>query len=94
MEWQCAAYSRLLLHRHQGSEEILLFDSGSGNTHVIDPVAAEVLQTLQKGPADVDTLVLGVAAALKLPPDRPLESYIDTLLHTLHRQHLIQPAIE
>ena len=49
----------------------MVFDEGSGDTHLLDALAAEVLKTLEEFPADVPGLIARVGA--RLGGDAPLE---------------------
>jgi len=91
--WQLAPYSRLLV-ADLDDDEWVVFDSGSGSTHVIDPIAARVLECIAERPTSMRGLLGDVARRFDLPSDAALISYLDSLLRTLNRKNLIQPIYE
>ena len=50
----------------------MIFDEGSGDTHLLDPLAAEVLKVLEESPGEVSGLARRIVARLDLAPDPDL----------------------
>ena len=70
--------------------EFVVYNTGSGDTHLLDTSAAEVLQSLERGSADLSELVAMVAASLEIEPDSKFSDYLEQLLSDLHKLSLIQ----
>jgi PqqD family protein of HPr-rel-A system len=79
--WQVPADSELLW-RSWGSEYIV-YHTGSGDTHELNPTAAAVLQLLQQRPATVQQLAKHVAANFAVPLDEELVLNIQKVLARL-----------
>ena len=78
------------LHWHVWDDEFVVYNTGSGDTHLLDPVAAEVLQSLEIESADLPELIDRVAASLRIEPDSKFSAYLEQLLSDLHKLGLIQ----
>jgi PqqD family protein of HPr-rel-A system len=78
-----------LLWRSWG-DEVIVYHTGSGDTHLLSPAAAEVLRTLQRTPTNAKELTAQVAASLKTPPDEEFELHIEDVLATLNRLGIIE----
>jgi PqqD family protein of HPr-rel-A system len=76
----------------QWEDEWLLYDGGSGDTHLLQPLAAEVLQALQHAPTTVAALVEGFVRDGDEELHGRLSGYIDSLITTLARLGVIEPA--
>ncbi len=57
----------------------MVFDEGSGDTHLLDPLAAEVLKALADAPADLATLVDRVATRFVLE-DAEVRAHVEATL--------------
>ena len=68
----------------------MVYNTGSGDTHLLDTLAAEVLQSLEREPADLSELAGRVAASLRIEPDSKFSDYLGQLLSDLHKLDLIQ----
>ena len=71
-------------------DEFVLYNTGSGDTHLLDTLAAEVLQSLEIESADLLELIDRVAASLRIEPDSKFSAYLEQLLSDLHKLGLIQ----
>ena len=71
-------------------DEFVVYNTGSGDTHLLDPVAAEVLQSLEKKTADLSELAGRVSASIEIEPDSKFSDYLEQLLSDLHKLGLIQ----
>lgn len=84
-----ACTSQLVVQRRWG-DECILYDIDSGNTHLVTPLAAEVLTRLQEHPADMDSLILFFAAG-EVPCALPeIRATIATILDDLERIDLVR----
>lgn len=72
-------------------DEFIVYRVASGDTHQLNPLAAEVLQTLQQAPVSVKRLTQRIAADLQVPCDDALRVYIEDILGNLKRSGLIEP---
>ena len=87
--WTVPSESRL--HWQCWEDEYVVFNSGSGDTHLLDPVAAKALQSLEQKPANLSELGRRVAAALEIKLDDNLSAYLERLLSDFHRLGLVEP---
>ena len=71
-------------------DEFVVYNSGSGDTHLLDPVAAEALQNLEQESADLSELVVRVAVSLEIESDTDFASYLEKLLSDLYKLGLIE----
>lgn len=71
-------------------DEFVVYNTGSGDTHLLDTLAAEVLQSLEREPADLSELIDRVVASLKIEPDSKFSDYLEQLLYDFHKLGLIQ----
>lgn len=78
------------LHWQSWDDEFVVYNSGSGDTHLLDPVAAEALQSLQKRPANLSELARNLAESLEIKPDDKLLTYLERLLSDFHRLGLVE----
>jgi len=71
-------------------DEFVVYNTGSGDTHLLDPVAAEVLQSLEQESANLPELVGKVTASLEIEPDSKFSDYLEQLLSDLYKLGLIE----
>ena len=81
--WHVADPSALESRHWPGNDEHLVFNSASGDLHLLNAAATAILEQLSTGPADADQL-----AVLLGTPDR---GPIDAALVVLNRLGLIDP---
>ena len=79
------------LHWQSWGDEFVVYNSGSGDTHLLDPVAAEALQSLERQPVDLSELGRSVAEALEINLDDKLSAYLERLVSDFHRLGLVEP---
>ena len=58
----------------------MVFDEGSGDTHLLDPLAAEVLKTLAEAPVDLVTLLARMAARFGLAQDSGMQAHVEATI--------------
>ena len=70
--------------------EAVLYNDLSGNTHLLDGAAIEVLQALRQRPADAATLATGLAVRFDAGADE-LSAMIEDMLAGLAGLDLVEP---
>ena len=70
----------------------VVYHDGSGDTHLLNPVAFAGLRALAQAPTDVADLARRVAGELNLPCDQTFENHMATLVTDLHRLNLVEAA--
>jgi PqqD family protein of HPr-rel-A system len=78
------------LPRRWWEDQLVVYHPGSGDTHLLNLVAGEVLESLQQSPANVVELTDRVALRLDRQPDEPLLAQIEQLLHELDELGLVE----
>lgn len=77
------------LHWRAWDDEVVLYNDLSGSTHLLDPAALELLQSLQAGPADA--VMLATRLADRFDADgADLCTVIDDMLAALGRLDLVE----
>jgi PqqD family protein of HPr-rel-A system len=82
--------SEFPLHWRSWDDEFVVYNSGSGDTHLLDPVAAEALQSLEQESADLSELVDRVSGSMEIEPDTEFSAYLEQLLSDLYKLGLIE----
>jgi len=88
--WQLTAPGEL--RWVQWGDEWLLYHGASGDTHLLEPLAAEVLQALKRAPSTAAGLIEDLARDGDAETRRRLSDYIDSLCATLARLGVIEPG--
>jgi len=78
------------LYRRVWGEECVLFNSESGDTHMLDTVAAYGLACLEESPQDLESLSLALGEKFDMEPDPLLRNYVERLLAQLTSLGLIE----
>jgi PqqD family protein of HPr-rel-A system len=73
---------------------VVVYNLDSGNTHLLNPTAGEVLKYLVQSPAPASTLANQLAAENNLEADPELNYNIDRLLNYLDTLGLIEPLTQ
>lgn len=73
-------------------DESVVFDSLSGDTHVLDAVTAQALAYLEKHTAGVAQLASHVAAELGCQADETLNRHLEAALAQFVEMGLIEPT--
>jgi PqqD family protein of HPr-rel-A system len=89
-EWRIPAESQL--HWRAWEDDVVLFDARSGETHLLNAVAAEVLKSLAESPADLGTLARRVAIHFDVAPDSGWLSRLKALLARFDEAGLVEPV--
>jgi PqqD family protein of HPr-rel-A system len=75
---------------HTWGDEVAVYDALSGDTHLIDATAAQILQALQISPSDVCTLAQLLAAELQCEPGAELNQDIGSVLSDMATLSLVE----
>jgi PqqD family protein of HPr-rel-A system len=87
--WSCAARERLLVRSWSG-EEGVVYDTLSGDTHLLEPLALELLQRLQAGvPRSARALLDELADLVVVDGADSALGAIEQSLESMHRAGLV-----
>lgn len=79
------------LYVRSWGDEVVVYDGLSGDTHLLDSVAAKILLRLQHAPSDVGSLARSFGPLLQTErSDESLESWLDNILADLNAIALIE----
>jgi PqqD family protein of HPr-rel-A system len=87
--WELAEGSQL--HWKSWDDEFVVFDEGSGDTHLLDPLAAEVLKALEEAPGDVPALIARVGR-LGIERDPEIERHVRATIQRFLEAGLAEPV--
>jgi PqqD family protein of HPr-rel-A system len=88
MKWR--AISSEALHFRAWNDEVVVYNSLSGDTHLIDSATAQLLQLLRAGPADAATLANALAPHFQDIQSADRTIHIEQLLASLDGLALIE----
>lgn len=88
--WRIPVEGTLPLRYWNG--DYVVYNPLTGNTHVLDIVAGEVLQVIMAAPTTSRELCRHVAAFLEIPDDARTAENVDGVLVTLDELGLIEPV--
>lgn len=72
-------------------EEVAVYHRGSGDTHLLDPLAAELLRALEQQPRSDADLVSLLSELVSPQPESPPQAVVETILGELRRLNIIEP---
>lgn len=84
--------SRGRLYAPEADDAVVWFDSGSGHTHLIDPIAAHVLELLGHESLDETTLAARLHDDVILLDDGEEPIPLNDILESLAAAELIEPT--
>jgi PqqD family protein of HPr-rel-A system len=87
LKWKTTG--RLLWHNWEG--ECAVYNTASGNTHILDLTSAKILMVLEEQPCDVPKLAGIAAGKLGLEPDPEIADHVEQLIARFHDLDLIEP---
>jgi PqqD family protein of HPr-rel-A system len=73
-------------------EEVIVFNLASGNTHLLNPVAAQVLRALERKPANTFELSSQIAASANIDADEEFIQHVEQLVTNLDELGLVEPV--
>jgi len=88
VQWR--AISAFTLHWRSWGDEHVVYNAGSGDTHLFNDFAALILRTLQEKTATLDELSQLCAASFKQDVDEELNAQLNELLLELDRLGVIE----
>jgi len=88
MQWRVISDSALYFR--SWNDEFVVYNSLSGDTHLLGSAAAHVLQKLHQGPAGAMTLTASLAPLIQAEMDDEFVFQIDQLLDDLEKLALIE----
>lgn len=71
---------------------MVVYHLDSGNTHLLNPIAGQVLKLLADGPADATSIARQLAGQIDLESDAELDDNVAGLLSQLDSLGLIEPV--
>ena len=71
---------------------VVVYNLDSGNTHLLNPIAGQVLKLLVDAPADATMIACQLACQINLESDRELDYNVANLLTQLDSLGLIEPV--
>ena len=80
------------MHWKGWDDEFVVFDEGSGDTHLLDPLAAELLKVLEDSPGQLSALTGRITARLDLATDPQLAGRMRELMERFVAAGLVEPA--
>lgn len=89
-KWRACTEATLLWR--QWGDEYVVFNPASGDTHVLNEVAAQALQRLEQSPADTRDLTAHIRAAIHIDPDDQLLRHMEGLIDQFDELGLTEPA--
>lgn len=72
------------------NEEFVVYNALSGDTHVLEVPAAEILLLLQQGPMDISSLVQGLADKWQCEPNQTFLNDLEMTLSEMHTLSLVE----
>jgi PqqD family protein of HPr-rel-A system len=75
-------------------DEAVIYNCNSGDTHLLNRIAADTLETLQNTPASTEELTRMLALRFGIDADREFLKQMDELLLNFYEQGLIKPLNE
>ncbi len=91
MRWRVIS-SYPLAWRTWDDEEYVVYHPGSGDTHVLNAMSAELLRRMEDASTTRAELVSHCVEVLGIEPDEEFARQIDHLLNELNDLGLIEPA--
>jgi PqqD family protein of HPr-rel-A system len=88
--WRAPGGPALLWRRWD--QQSVVFDTRSGDIHLLDPVAADVLRCLKAAATSFDELSQRFRGSLGLDSERELSEYLAKLVRELDELGLIEPV--
>lgn len=71
---------------------VVVYNLDSGNTHLLTPIAGQILKFLADTPADAPTIARRLAGQIDLDSDLELDYNVASLLNHLDSLGLIEPV--
>jgi len=88
--WRVA--SRTPLRWRGWNGDWVVYHPGSGDTHLLDPLAADALRLLEASPAGVAALIERLAGSAAAPAAEKLGAAVESMLRVFDEVGLIEPV--
>jgi PqqD family protein of HPr-rel-A system len=88
MKWQAVSLQTLRLRTWD--DEFVVYNGLSGDTHLLDHAAGQILQTLCATPAEIDALTASLGALWDVDPDDEFRGQIERILADLLALALVE----
>jgi PqqD family protein of HPr-rel-A system len=75
----------------QWLDELVVYNLTSGNTHVINPIAAKILRQLELQPSTPTQLAENVASEFDLESDQEVVGHVERLIGDFDELGLVKP---
>jgi len=85
---------RLDLRWEDWGDRWSLYQGAAGETHLLDPIGAALLQGLQAAPSSLETILARLAAECAVAVDAPLRARVVALLRRFDELGLIEPVAD
>jgi PqqD family protein of HPr-rel-A system len=76
--------------RRDWDDEVVIYHPESGDTHLLNPAAVEMLQVLEQGPAGTKALSEHIATRFNVPLDEKLRDQVEEALSGLGKVGLVE----
>ena len=81
-----------LIWRSWDVDEYIVYSTASGDTHLLNEVAAQVLRQLERSELSVSDLTRDLATSFDTEFDRQSETYVENLLEYLDQIGLVESS--
>jgi len=88
MQWRVVSAFECL--SQQWDEEVVLFHSGTGNTHLLENKAYQIIRILQQAPDNTTGLIQSLSVHLPLLDQETLAAYVPRALKELQRLDIVE----
>ena len=76
--------------QHRWDHDLVVYNAGSGDTHILESITAEIFQFLKENTANLSRIIEHVADTFNYEIDSGLESHISELIEQLQKTGLIE----
>jgi len=80
------------LHWKTWGDECVVYNSGSGQTHVLDPIAVLLIRRINEGAVDSEELFCHISKLLDVPLSADVRTTLEATLWYLDELSLIEPS--
>jgi PqqD family protein of HPr-rel-A system len=87
-KWRRVSDTQLI--QRDWDDEVVIYHPESGDTHLLNPAAVEMLQVLEQGPASAKALGEHIASRFNVPLDGKLRDQVEETLAGLSRVGLVE----
>jgi PqqD family protein of HPr-rel-A system len=88
MHWRIIGDNALRFRRW--NQEFVVYNTLSGDIHILDEAATQILQALQTGPCDMGSLAQSIAGKRECGPSDNFLGQIEVMLSDMHALSLVE----